>query len=102
MATARPSESPSPLPRLQRPNRELAMRYARRLFVDGARVDMHTLADALGIGRTTLYRWVGDREQLIGAVLARMAGAAFEQAAERARGRGLERALDRIRNFMWI
>ena len=90
------------LPQLQRPDRELAIRYARRLFLEGERVDMNTLADALGIGRTTLYRWVGDREQLMGIVLAGFADTGFEMAAERAGGRGLNRALDRIRKFLEI
>jgi AcrR family transcriptional regulator len=38
---------------------------ARRRFVDGARVDMTSLAAELGVNRVTLYRWVGSREQLL-------------------------------------
>lgn len=102
VAAPRQTSSAPALPRLQRPDRDLALRYARRLFLQGERVDMNTLAEALGIGRTTLYRWVGDREHLVAATLAGMAEAAFQTAAESARGRGLNRALDRIRNFMRI
>lgn len=65
-------------------------------------MDMNTLADALGIGRTTLYRWVGDREQLMGIVLASIADIAFGMAEDEAAGRGLNRSLDRIRRFLVI
>ncbi len=38
-------------------------------FLAEERVDMRSLAQELGIGRTTLYRWFGDREHLLGRVL---------------------------------
>ena len=91
---------PDVLPRLERPTREHALRFARILFERGERVDMQTLASALGVGRTTLYRWVGDREQLIGDVLAGLASTTFDMVTERATGRGLDRALDVIGRFM--
>lgn len=46
-----------------------AFRAARRKFIKGQRIDMQELAAELGVGRATLYRWVGSREQLIGEVL---------------------------------
>ena len=46
-----------------------AFRVARRKFIKGQRIDMQELAGELGVGRATLYRWVGSREQLIGEVL---------------------------------
>ena len=46
-----------------------ALREGRRRFLAGQRVDMSELATALGISRATLYRWVGDREQLLGEIL---------------------------------
>jgi AcrR family transcriptional regulator len=44
-------------------------REARRRFVHGRRLDMQELARDLRISRATLYRWVGDREQLLGEIL---------------------------------
>jgi AcrR family transcriptional regulator len=45
------------------------VRAARRRFLRRQRVDMNELARELGIGRATLYRWVGGRERLLGEVL---------------------------------
>lgn len=47
----------------------LALALARDTFLAGERIEMRTLAGELGIGRSTLYRWFGDRDRLIGAVL---------------------------------
>ncbi|WP_143664434.1 QsdR family transcriptional regulator [Streptomyces sp. NRRL B-24572] len=88
------------LPSLARPSREQALDFAKRMFVHGDRVDMRTLAGALGVGRTTLYRWVGDREQLIGHVLAELTRQTWLAVADHAEGEGLERALDTLRRFM--
>src|SRR5262245_30239601 len=52
-------------PRFERPTREHALQLARETFQRGERVDMQTLATQLGVVRSTLYRWVGDREQLL-------------------------------------
>jgi AcrR family transcriptional regulator len=46
-----------------------AFRAARQKFLRGERVDMQVLASELGVGRATLYRWVGSRELLLGEVL---------------------------------
>lgn len=88
--------------RLERPTRDHALDFARRMFVRGERVDMGELAAALGVGRTTLYRWVGDRERLIGDVLATLSRRTFDLVAEQAEGDGLERGLDAIRRFMEV
>ena len=61
---------------------------------------MQTLAAAFGVGRTTLYRWVGDREQLIASVVAQLADENWVLAAERAEGTGIDRAVDTARRFM--
>jgi AcrR family transcriptional regulator len=44
-------------------------REARRRFLAGRRLDMRELASDMGISRATLYRWVGDRERLLGEIL---------------------------------
>jgi AcrR family transcriptional regulator len=46
-----------------------ALREAQRMFQAGERVDMRSLAGALGVDRATLYRWVGSREKLLTEVL---------------------------------
>ena len=51
------------------PDPVAARRLARRTFQSGGRVDMQTIAAELGVDRTTLYRWVGNRDALLGDVL---------------------------------
>lgn len=58
-----------------------AYRAAESVFAEGQRLDMGQLATDLGIGKATLYRWVGSRDALLSHVLARLAAAAFEEAA---------------------
>ena len=55
---------------------------ATRAYLDGEPIDMSALAHQLGIGRATLYRWVGNREELLGVVLAEATERTF-RAAER-------------------
>ncbi len=98
-ATPVPAQAP-PLPRFQRPNRTHALELARSMFLRGERVDMNILSESLGIGRTTLYRWVGDRESLIGEVLAELTDLAWDYVIEHAEGEGADRAMDAGRRFM--
>jgi AcrR family transcriptional regulator len=67
-----------------------ALKAARRRFLRKERVDMSELAADLGVGRATLYRWVGSREQLLGEVLWSMTEAGLGQAKADARGKGAE------------
>lgn len=46
-----------------------AFNLALRKWIDGERIELTRLASELGIGRATLYRWVGSREQLLGEVI---------------------------------
>ena len=97
------SSSPAavaPESRFQRPKRQDAIELARELFLRGERVDMNTVCASLGIGRTTLYRWVGDRERLLGEVLAELTDVAWDQVIREADGKGQERAFDAGRRFM--
>ncbi len=51
-------------------SRQAAVDAATRLYLAGEPVDMSALATELGIGRSTLYRLVGNREDLLATVLA--------------------------------
>lgn len=95
-----PMSTSEALPEFRRAAPEDAFDVARRLFRQGERVDMATLAEQLGIGRTTLYRWVGDREQLMGRVVVAAIAATWADARANARGKGQERTLDSVRRFI--
>lgn len=53
---------------------------ARRMFLQGRRLDMRELATELGVSRGTLYRWTGHREQLLSDILWSLSDEIFEQA----------------------
>jgi AcrR family transcriptional regulator len=74
-----------------RPNRADAVRIGRGTFLAGERLDMSALADALGINRVTLYRWVGSRDQLLVEIVWSLADRALQEADRRAGGRGPQR-----------
>lgn len=57
------------LPTFRRPKREDALDFAQAAFLAGQRVDIGTLATQLSVGRSTLHRWFGTREQLLELVL---------------------------------
>jgi AcrR family transcriptional regulator len=72
---------------------------ARRRFLRSERVDMNELARELGIGRATLYRWVGGRDQLLGEVLWSLSEPGLAQARTEAQGRGAGWVLAVYRRF---
>ena len=76
------------------------MRLARRQYLARERIDMQSLANQLGIGRTTLYRWVGDRDSLVAEMLSGMAVEAIGTVIAKADGEGLDRVIDGMRRFM--
>ena len=43
----------------------MAFARAREIVRPAKKVDMQTLARDVGVGRSTLYRWTGDRDQLL-------------------------------------
>ena len=52
-----------------------ALALAKAKWLAGERLDIGKLADELGVGRATVFRWVGSKEQLYGEVIS----AAFAQ-----------------------
>lgn len=71
VATVGLTEVPTPLSaRLDtHPDARRAFDLARELFIGGERIDMGGLASRLGIDRTSLFRWVGNRDALLSEVL---------------------------------
>jgi AcrR family transcriptional regulator len=82
-------------------SRRAAIDAATRVYLAGGVLDMSSLADELGVGRSTLYRWVGNREDLLGTVLAEAAVRTFRKAAAGAGGKGgVHHVLDVLERFM--
>jgi AcrR family transcriptional regulator len=67
-----------------------AFKLARRKFLASERVDMSEIASELGVGRATLYRWVGTRDQLLGEILWSLTERALEECKAEATGKGAD------------
>ena len=63
-------------------------------YLRGRRVDVQAIAAELGLGRTTIYRWFGSREGLIGEVLILAVEPLMDAARAGAGGRGAGALLD--------
>ncbi|MFK4837930.1 QsdR family transcriptional regulator [Microbacterium sp. ZW T2_14] len=51
------------------PDAQRAFEAARATLISGRRIDMTALAAGLGVDRTSLFRWVGNRDALLSEVL---------------------------------
>src|SRR3954453_19046663 len=90
--TARPGR-----PAAASPDDVLALalhRYLRR-----QRIDVRAIAGELGLGRTTIYRWFGTREHLVGTVVAVAAEGVLAEIEGAAKGSGAERLLEIFDRF---
>jgi AcrR family transcriptional regulator len=90
----------TPVSETARPGAEAAFRLARRAFLAGERIDMQRLAAELGVNRVTLYRWVGNRTQLLGEVAWALAERTIDRALERTGGGGAERVAAVVTAFI--
>ena len=63
-------------------------------YLRGQRVDVQSLAAELGLGRTTIYRWFGSRDRLIGEVIILAVEPVLDEARAEARGEGPHALLD--------
>lgn len=86
--------------RKARPGPADAFALARRKWVAGERFDIGRMARELGVGRATLFRWVGSREQLYGEVVSALFATAVGAARRDARGRGAARVVDLVRRLL--
>ena len=75
-------------------SRDDVLEAALYRYLRGGRIDVQAIAGELGLGRTTIYRWFGSREGLIGEVVVRAAEPLFDEARASARGRGGDALLD--------
>jgi len=75
-------------------SREDVLHVALDRYLHGERVDVQAIAAQLGLGRTTVYRWFGSREGLIGETVAQAADPLFDEARAGAEGRGGVALLD--------
>jgi AcrR family transcriptional regulator len=67
-----------------------ALDVATEKWLKGERLDIGRLARQLGVGRTTIFRWVGTREQLYGEVLRKVYARQRKYLLDTARGKGVE------------
>jgi AcrR family transcriptional regulator len=75
-------------------SREDVLQAALYHYLRGRRIDVQAIATELGLGRTTIYRWFGSREGLVGETVARAAEPLFDDARAQAQGRGGTALLD--------
>ncbi|MGW6425194.1 QsdR family transcriptional regulator [Nocardia sp. NPDC055053] len=76
-----------------------AVSVARRKFLEGDRLDMQKLATELGVDRTTLFRWVGNRDHLLATVLWSLAEPTHRAAVAATTRSGAARIADATHTF---
>jgi AcrR family transcriptional regulator len=89
-------------PRRGRPaaaSRDDVLAAATHRYLRGRRVDVQAVAAELGLGRTTIYRWFGSREELIGDVLVSVTEPLLEEARAGAKGKGALKILNTFDRF---
>ena len=79
--------------------REEVLATALHHYLRGRRLDLRSIAAELGVGRTTIYRWFGSREGLLGEVLFNASEPLLDESRRRARGRGGRMLLDTFDRF---
>ena len=84
-------------PRRGRPpaaSREDVLAAALHRYLRGQRVDVRAIATELGLGRTTVYRWFGSRERLVGETVVLAGEPLLAEARDGAAGSGGAMLLD--------
>ena len=97
--SAQPPARAAPRGRPPNASREEVLELTLGRYLRGRRVDVQAIAGELGLGRTTVYRWFGSRDDLLGEVLVRAAEPLLEHARAGAEGEGwlvLLNTLDRF------
>ncbi|WP_158590035.1 QsdR family transcriptional regulator [Amnibacterium setariae] len=93
---------PSPLGErlLVHDDAQRAFRAARHRFIAGERIDMSALAAELGVDRTSLFRWVGNRDALLGEILWSLAVPTFDAADAATDAPGADRVEGALTRFV--
>jgi hypothetical protein len=73
---------------------------ARHRFIGGERIDMGRLALELGVDRTSLFRWVGNRDQLLSEVLWSLAVPTLDAADRAVTATGAARLVGVLAHFV--
>ena len=73
----------------QRFDATCAYSLARDRLLAGERIDMQQLAAELGVDRSTLFRWVGSRDELVSQILHELGQKALTRVLRRVRDDGL-------------
>ena len=68
-------------------------------YLRGSRVDVQAIAAEIGVGRATVYRWFGSRDNLIGEVVIRATEPVLTEARAGLEGRGGPGLLDTFDRF---
>ncbi len=89
-----------PAPRAVAKSPHDVVEAATSCYLRGEPLDMSALASELGIGRATLYRWVGNREELLARVIAETSERTFRAAVKDASGEGVAFVTDALGRFM--
>jgi AcrR family transcriptional regulator len=77
-----------------------ALRAATAAYRAGATIDMSAIAQQLGVGRATLYRHVGSRDQLLARVLEDATVRTFRRSRVRSGPGSVDAVVARIEQFM--
>lgn len=67
---------------------------ARQWWFEGRRLNLGALADEVGISRATIFRWVGNKDLLLGEILWSMYAQTLEYAVNAAQGTGVDFLVD--------
>src|SRR5581483_568507 len=70
------------------------LELATTQYLNGERLDLTVIAQRLGLGRATIYRWFGSRDGLLGEVIARQLEALVARKRQEVRRHGAEGLLD--------
>jgi AcrR family transcriptional regulator len=79
---------------------DLAVNAANARYLRGEAIDMSTLANELGWSRATLYRRVGNHEELMGRVLERQTESSFRRASAAPGLTGTDAVISRFERFI--
>jgi AcrR family transcriptional regulator len=86
---------------LTRNSTEDVVRAATAAYLAGLPLDMSALAAGLGLSRATLYRRIGNHDELVAMVLAEQTERTFHHCLEAVRAEGLDRVRAVFKQFMY-